>query len=74
MDAQGSSAAVTPTVADAKAREGDEAELTVTLPGPIDPDTGLSDADLESLSGGNGPAAPPRGRHMTSCDIFGNSP
>jgi hypothetical protein len=34
------------------AREGDAAELTVTLPALRDPDADLSDMDLERVSGG----------------------
>ena len=34
------------------AREGDAAELTITLPALRDPDTDLSDADLDAVGGG----------------------
>jgi hypothetical protein len=34
------------------AREGDAAELTITLPGLPDLDADLSDADLEAVAGG----------------------
>ena len=34
------------------AREGDAAELTITLPGLLDPDADLSDMDLEAVAGG----------------------
>ena len=34
------------------AREGDAAELTITLPALRDPDTDLSDMDLEGVAGG----------------------
>jgi hypothetical protein len=34
------------------AREGDAPELTITVPGLLDPDADLSDADLETASGG----------------------
>ncbi|MCH9738772.1 MAG: NHLP leader peptide family natural product precursor [Actinomycetia bacterium] len=34
------------------AREGDAAELTITLPALSDPDTDLSDADLDAVGGG----------------------
>ena len=34
------------------AREGDAAELTITLPGLPDPDADLSDVDLEAVAGG----------------------
>ena len=34
------------------AREGDAAELTITLPALRDPDTDLSDADLDAAVGG----------------------
>ena len=33
------------------AREGDAAELTITLPALSDPDTDLSDADLDAVAG-----------------------
>lgn len=36
------------------AREGDAAELTVTLPPLFDPDADLSDEQLEAVSGGYG--------------------
>jgi|GEM_PF-6468675 len=35
-----------------KYREGDAAELTITLPALRDPDTDLSDADLDAVGGG----------------------
>ena len=35
------------------AREGDAAELTITLPALRDPDTDLSDADLDAVGGGS---------------------
>jgi hypothetical protein len=34
------------------AREGDSAELTITLPGLLDPDADLRDEDLALVSGG----------------------
>ena len=34
------------------AREGDTAELTITLPALRDPDTDLSDRELENVAGG----------------------
>jgi hypothetical protein len=34
------------------AREGDAAELTITLPGLLDPDADLRDEDLQMVSGG----------------------
>ena len=34
------------------AREGDAAELTITLPALRDPDADLSDMDLENVAGG----------------------
>lgn len=34
------------------AREGDAAELTITLPALLDPDADLSDMDLEAVAGG----------------------
>ena len=34
------------------AREGDAAELTITLPGLLDPDADLSDEDLKMAGGG----------------------
>ena len=34
------------------AREGDAAELTITVPALLDPDADLSDDDLESVAGG----------------------
>ena len=48
------------------AREGDAAELTITLPALRDPDADLSDMDLEGVAGGT--------EHSTryTCD-FGNS-
>ena len=36
------------------AREDDASELTITVPGLPDPDTDLSDAELEGVSGGSG--------------------
>ena len=36
------------------AREGDAAELTITLPALRDSDTDLSDMDLEGVAGGTG--------------------
>ena len=36
-----------------KYREGDAAELTITLPALRDPDTDLSDADLDAVGGGS---------------------
>ena len=35
------------------AREGDAAELTITMPGLVDPDADLSDEQLASISGGD---------------------
>ena len=35
------------------AREGDAAELTITMPGLVDPDADLSDEQLAGISGGN---------------------
>ena len=37
------------------AREGDAAELTITLPALRDPEGDLSDMDLEGVAGGTGP-------------------
>ena len=34
------------------AREGDAAELTITLPALLDPDADLSDMELEQVAGG----------------------
>lgn len=34
------------------AREGDAAELTITLPAPLDPDADLSEEQLAGVSGG----------------------
>ena len=48
------------------AREGDAAELTITLPALRDPDADLSDMDLEGVAGGTERST----RH--TCD-FGNS-
>jgi hypothetical protein len=35
------------------AREGDAAELTITVPGLRDPDADVSDEQLDAVSGGN---------------------
>ena len=37
------------------AREGDAAELTITLPALLDPDVALSDMELEGVAGGDRP-------------------
>jgi len=54
------------------AREGDAAELTITLPALRDPDTDLSDADLDAVGGGKyGGLLPPNtyGSGQAGCTL-----
>jgi hypothetical protein len=51
------------------AREGDAAELTITVPALLDPDADVSDEQLEAVSGGTASASVGCCTHYVGCEM-----